>query len=179
MADPRRLAFAAPVAFSAMLLVAACSGGATSSGPTTAVPLDGTPRYPDAEGIVVDIADDFSTITLDGDRTFGIDDNVQSFSTLDGSVQQLLRREGQYVQVGLEDGSVRWMAGIAAVVRAPGQPPVVYYSGNLVEVRGEHAVFEDGTVLTLSEELDAPPTGARYTATISADEHVVISLSRA
>lgn len=159
------------------LLGAACSQGEASSSPTTAVPLDGSPRYPDAEGVVVAIAADFSTITLDGDRTYGIQEDVQSFSALDGSTQQLLQREGQYVQVGLKDGKVRWIGGIAALVRTTGQPPVVYYSGNLVEVRKDKAIFEDGTVLTLGDAVEPPDGAVRLMATIDPVAHVVIALA--
>lgn len=154
----------------------ACGASDGSSAPTTAVPLDGSPRYPDAEGVVVDIAADFSTLTLDGDRTYRIQEDVQSFSALDGSVQQLLRRKGQYVQLGLKDDNVRWISGIAAVVRTTGQPPVVYYSGNLVEVREGKAVFEAGTVLTLGPGVAAPDGAVRVMATIDAEAHVVVAL---
>lgn len=158
------------------LVGAACSSGDGSSSPTTVIPLDGSPRFPDAEGVVIDIAPDFSTITLDGDRTFGIRDDVQSFSSLDGSVQQLIRRKGQYVQVGLNGDDVEWIAGIAALVRTSGQPPVVYYTGNLVEVRNGKAVFEDGTVLVLGDGVEHPGDAVRVMATIDPDAHVVVAL---
>ena len=158
MADrrTRRGLLAASVATSLCLLAPACAGGGSSSSPTTAIALDGTPRYPDAEGVVVDIAADFSTITLDGDRTYGVRRDVQSFSSLDGSVQQLLQRKGQYVQVGLKGDTIRWIAGIAALVQTAGSAPVVYYSGNLADVRRGKAIFEDGTVLTLADGVAAP-----------------------
>ncbi len=158
------------------VVLSACSGDSGSSTPTTAVALDGTPRYPDAEGVVVDIAADFSTITLDGGRTYRIQKDVQSFSALDGSTQQLLRRKGQYVQLGLNGDRVGWIAGIAALIRAAGQPPVAYYTGNLVEVRARKAVFEDGTVLTLGDALAAPEGPVRVRATIDASAHVVVEL---
>jgi len=172
----RRRSLVAALLVVASLVAVACVSGDDATSPTTAVPLDGTPRYPDAEGVVVDLAADFSTITLDGDRTYGIQEDVQSFSSLDGSTQPLLRRKGQYVQVGLRDGQVRWIAGIAAIVRAAGQPPVAYYTGNLVEVRAGKAIFEDGTVLTLGDGIAVPDVGARLLATIDATLHRVVEL---
>ena len=80
------------------------------------------------------------------------------------------------MQVGLRDGNVRWISGIAALVRTAGLPSVVYYSGHLVEVRDDKAVFEDGTVLTLGNGIEAPAGAVRVTATIDPDAHVIIAL---
>lgn len=182
MADPsgkatwaRRVVVAVTLV-AATLVGAACSGGDGRSTPTTAVPLDGTPRFPDAEGVVVDIAADFSTITLDGDRRFGIEKDVQSFSALDGSTQRLLGRKGQYVQVGLRGDRVRWIGGIGALIRTPGRPDVAYFTGNLVQVDKGKAIFEDGTVLTLAPEVKALGGAARVRATIDASSHRVVEL---
>lgn len=183
MADPKLLGLGTRRGLLAVVLVvvtllgAACSGSDGSSTPTTAVPLDGTPRYPDAEGVVVDIAADFSMITLDGDRRYGIDKDVQSFSALDGSTQQLMGRKGQYVQVGLRNNKVRWIGGIGALIRVPGQPDVAYFTGNLVRVRKGKLVFEDGTVLTLAAEAAVPVGAVRVRATIDATAHTVVDLA--
>lgn len=160
----------------ATLVGAACSGSDGSSTPTTAVPLDGTPRYPDAEGVVIDIAADFSTLTLDGDRRYGIEKDVQSFSALDGSTQRLLGRKGQYVQVGLRDNKVRWIGGIGALIKVAGQPDVAYFTGNLVQVDKGKVVFEDGTVLTLAPHVQVPGGAEHVRATINASSHLVVEL---
>lgn len=126
---------------------------------------------------MIDIAADFSTITLDGDRTYGVQPDVQSFSSLDGSVQQLLQRKGQYVQVGLKGNNVRWIAGIAALVHTAGKAPVLYYSGNLTAVRRGKVIFEDGTVLTLADGVEPPAGALRVRATVDPSAHVVVELA--
>jgi hypothetical protein len=161
-----------------VLGLAACSGGdaGAKSGP---VALDGTPRVPDVQGVVIKIADDFSTITLDGDRTYDLSPALQSFSTIDGSTQPVRRRLGQYVLAGLDGSTMVWIAGVSAVAKADGGAPVAYYTGNLVEVDAGRAIFEDGTVLTLDAGVGAPPDAVAVVATIDAEHHVVVELTEA
>jgi hypothetical protein len=85
------------VALAATLGFGACSRGGGDDG---RVALDGSPRVPDVEGVVTKVADDFSTITLDGGRTYDIPRDVQSFSSSDGSTQP-----------GFQKCTSRWIVG--------------------------------------------------------------------
>ena len=136
---------------STLLLLSGCR-----SGGGRALVLDGRPRYPDAEGVVEQIS--FERITLDGGRSYGVRQDLQSFSTYDLAAAPMLQRLGQYVQVGLQGKQVAWMAGIGVVVRRPDTPPVVYYNGVLVRLDGRRAIFRDGTVLRLAATV-TPPVG--------------------
>ena len=138
------------------------------------VVLDGRPRLPDAEGVVENIS--FTRITLDGGRSYPVSKTLQSFSTYDLAAVPMLQRQGQYVQLGLDGHTVTWMAGIGVVVRAPGQPPVVFYNGFLLRVEGRRAVFRDGTVLRLADGVTSPATGALVRAEIDPDRHEVRAL---
>ena len=158
------------------LAFGACGGGDDRAG----IALDGSPRVPDEEGVVASIADDFSTLTLDGGRTFEIPDDVQSFATVDGSTQPLRRRVGQYVQLGVDGRTVRWVAGIAAVVDGP-TGRVVYYTGTLRDAVGRRLDFADGTVLQLDDAADPgaveAAVGRRVLASIDPARHVVVGLA--
>lgn len=158
-----------------LFALGACAGGdgQTAAGP---IPLDGTPRHPDVEGVVEAIADDFSTITLDGDRVYELSPALQSFSTIDASIQPVRRRLGQYVLAGLDGDRMVWIAGVSAVVEAGDAPRVAYYTGNLVEVVDDRAIFEDGTVLTVDDGISAPDDATAVIVTIDAERHVVIDL---
>ncbi|MEY2459215.1 MAG: hypothetical protein QOG30_1045 [Acidimicrobiaceae bacterium] len=159
----------------------ACGGssGPGSAAPVTYVRLDGTPRMPNDEGVVTAMADDLSTFTLDDVRTYHTDPALQSFSTVDGSTQPLRRRLHQYVQVGLRDTTALWVAGIAAVVAADGQPGVAYYTGVPKRVSDREVDFADGTVLILAADVETPPTGALMRASIDVVSHKVTALAAA
>ncbi len=120
------------------------------------VELNGSPRTPDAEGVVTDVADDFSTLTLDGDRVYEIHKNLQSFAAGDGSIQPVIRWQGQYAQVGLDGDTVEWIGGIAAVVAVPDQPQVVYVPGVITKIDGDRLIFRSGLVLTAGAGIVAP-----------------------
>ncbi|HKY76455.1 MAG TPA: hypothetical protein VJS45_09955 [Acidimicrobiia bacterium] len=114
--------------------------------------LDGRPRVPDVEGVVQQIS--FEKITLDGDRSFGVRKDLQSFSTYDLAAVPMLQRSGQYVHLGLDGKKVAWMAMIGEVIEGPA--PVVYYNGVLLRLEGDRAVFRDGTVLQLADGVTSP-----------------------
>lgn len=154
----RRLAAAALVA-----VLAACGG---SRPPVT---LDGSPRFPDDEGVATTV--ELERITLDGKRTYAVSRDLRSFSTYDMKLEPMLNRRGQYVHVGLEDRRVVWMAGIAAVV--PGDPPRVFYSGRLKAVDDGRAIFADGTVLTLQPGVVSPVSDGFVQVEIDARAHRV------
>jgi hypothetical protein len=115
-------------------------------------------------------------LVLDGGRELLIGDELQSFSTYDGSTSPVLGRRGQYVQVGVDGDRLVWIAGIGVVV--DGSPDAVYYSGRLVDVDGARLVFRDGTVLTAAQGLDGTDdlVGDDVQAVIDPSTHVVREL---
>jgi hypothetical protein len=135
--------------------------------------LDGRPRYPDVEGVVDQIS--FEQITLDGGRTYGVQKDLQSFSTYDLAAVPMLQRRGQYVQLGLNGKKVAWLAGIGVVVRGAG-PPVVYYNGTLVRREGDRAIFRDGTVLRLAAGVNPPVEHGLVRAELDPALHTVRAL---
>jgi hypothetical protein len=141
----------------ALALLGACGRGG-SDGP--AVKLDGSPRYPDDEGVATTVT--ANEVVLDGGRHYTVSDKLVSFSTYDHSVQPLVGFAKQYVQVGLKGKQVVWLAGIGAVVPGrPGAAPSVYYTGQPQRVDAkQRIVFADGTVLQLAPGVQAPSTSA-------------------
>lgn len=164
------LALAAP-------LLAGC-GGDDAGSAHAYVALDGSPRRPDAQGVVTKVAADFSTLELDG-TTYDVAKDLQCFSTQDGSTLPLRQRVGSYVHVGLRGKKVVWLASIANVVRAPGRDPVVYYVGEAIDLVRGSLVFRDGTVLDVAPSVDiaAPPKGgAVITVSIDPAKHAVVAV---
>jgi hypothetical protein len=160
------------------LSLAACGRGGADDDPVVA--LDGSPRVPDDEGVATSLSE--TSITLDGERTYPVSRRLVSFSTYTGAIEPMLTREGQYVQIGLqeEDGveAMVWMAGIADVVRV--DPPAVYYTGVFVRRDGGAFVFQDGTVLRAGAKSNEPPPETRVTVKIDPSTHdgVVIQAAR-
>ena len=149
----------------AVVLLGACGGSSVK-----AIPLDGSPRYPNAEGIVRTV--DVHHITLDGGRTYKVSPRLQSFSTYTLETLSLLGRKGQYVQIGLHGRTMTWIATIGAPV--PLQPPVVFYNGRLTRIDSSgHLVFRDGTVLKLGPAVTSPITSGVVRAEIDPSAHVV------
>jgi len=144
-------------AAAAVALLGACGGESEPD-----FKLDSSPRVADDEGVLT--AASRQRVTLDGERSYEVSDELVSFSTYDRSVQPLLGFEKRYVQVGLRDDKVIWLAGIGAVV--PGEPPRVFYTGSLRRVDKGRAYFVDGTVLRLADGLAAPPSGQKVQARI-------------
>lgn len=160
-------------------LLGACSDddGATA---TTFVKLDGSPRLPDREGIVTDLADDLSSLEIDGDR-YEVSPALQSFATADGATRPLRSALDEYVHAGLRGRSVTWIASIADVVPGP-DGDVVFYVGDLERIDDGRAYFDDGTVLRLAPGIDDPRRGAaaekpaRVTVQIDPSRDVVVEL---
>lgn len=149
------------------LALVACSGG----GDGDELVLDGSPRTPDAEGVVEKIS--FEKITLDGNRTYPVGEDLASFSTYDLVATPMLHRKGQYVQLGLDGDEAVWMAGIGVVVRVSGRPPVVFYNGHLLRTEDGRAIFRDGTVLRLGRGVRPPVRTGAVRAEIDPARHVV------
>jgi hypothetical protein len=157
----------AALATTAVITLAACGG---SRAPV--VKLDGSPREPDAEGVVR--AASINGITLDGDRRYDVSKKLISFSTYNRKLVPLVRMIGAYVHIGLDGDTVVWIAKVGVVTRDASGHRTAQYQGDLVAVRGTRLVFRDGTVLTLAKGLKPPadPLGPTY-AVIDADNHNV------
>ena len=160
----RRIRAAAAVAAVLALALSACGGNDDKS----SIALDGSPRVPDAEGVVTEVSDD--EIVLDGHRAFGVSDELLAFSTYTLEAVPLAHRKGQYVQVGLDGDTVEWLALI-------GEPleDRVYYTGELEEIDGDRLVFADGTVLTLGSGVESPAPSGRLRAVIDPEKRAIIA----
>ena len=142
-------------------LVPACRSG---SGDEGRVVLDGRPRYPDAEGVVTAVS--LAHVSVGG-RRYPVSDELQCFSTTTLEALPLLQRKSQFVQVGVHDGKVRWLASYGVVVRPPAGLPTVFYTGVFERLDQERrAVFEDGSVLRLESGVSAPLPGRAVRADI-------------
>jgi hypothetical protein len=150
----------------ALVLVLAGCGGKGRDG----VSLDGSPRIADDEGIVTAV--DLSSVTLDGARTYLVDDDLVSFSDIDLRPVPLLFTEHQYVQIGADGHTARWIAAVARPVMT--DPPVVLYSGTVKTVDGSHLVFTNGTVLTVGDDVDVSRSrGKQVQVSLVPDTHSV------
>jgi len=162
-----------PSPFSLLLVVGAILLAGCARSDTDRLVLDGRPRPPDAEGVVEKIS--FESVTLDGGRTFEVRKDLQSFSTYDLAAVPMIHRLGQYVQLGLRDEKVAWMAMIGGVVEA-GASPVVYYNGVLLRLEGDRAIFRDGTVLRLADGVASPVESGFVRAELDPSLHRVRAL---
>lgn len=160
-----------------VVLLAACGDDDAAGVAEAMVSLDGSPRIADDAGRLVDIAEDFSSITLDGDREYAVDPRLQSFSALDGSIQPLLKWQNQYVQVGLAGDTVQWIGGVAAIVEVPGQDAAVYYTDVLAEQDGRRLVFRSGAVFDAAAGVappSEPPVPVVATIDVATDQVVAL-----
>jgi hypothetical protein len=144
------------------------------------IKLDGSPRVPDDEGIATQIDVEARRITLDGERDYEVSEALKSFSALDLSTQPLADAVDSYVQLGLDGDIVVWIGRIADPLAT--DPPTVYYVGRFKRIEeldgARRAVFGEGTVLRLSEGVEAP-AGAEdqvLQAQIDPASHEVIAL---
>lgn len=129
-----------------LVVLAACGGGTRP--PDFA--LDGSPRVPDDEGLVTAV--DVGSITLDGERSYSIADDLVSFSSIDLSTVPLLFTERQYAQVGLDGDTVQWIGTVARPLAT--DPPRVVYEGTLKAVDDRQLVFANGTVFVVGGGID-------------------------
>lgn len=173
---------AVPMLLGAALLVTALLGAACGRGEETTAPvvLDGSPRTADDEGVITALDVPGRTLTLDGERSYQVSEQLRSFSALNLSIQPLADAKGAYVQVGLDGRTVVWLGRIAQVV--PTKPPRVYYVGRFGRVEdsedGRRVVFGEGTVLALADGVE-PPAGAEgevLQAEIDPAAHRVVAL---
>ncbi|HVF32143.1 MAG TPA: hypothetical protein VM933_03800 [Acidimicrobiales bacterium] len=161
-------------AAAALSASAACSqdpGPRAASGPP--VRLDGSARIPDDEGVATAL--DRESITLDGERTYRVSDQLRSFSTYTRELEPMLGRRGQYVQIGVDDGSMVWMAGISRLVDVDGRPSA-YYTGTFRGQERGRFVFEDGTTFAVVRRLEAPPEGSAVSARIDVGTRRIVEL---
>jgi hypothetical protein len=144
---------------------------ACGSNDKPAIALDGSARKPSDAGIVTAVSRDH--ITIDQHR-YPVSDRLQAFSTTSLEAVPLLQRKDQYVQVGVRDGEVVWLASIGAVVRDP--DPVAYYLGTVRRQAGREVTFRDGTVLQVSADIPKLTAGARVQAEIDAAKDEIRSI---
>lgn len=158
----------------ALVVVAAMSGCARSPAtPEPAVRLDGTARVPDDEGIATSLSRE--RITLDGERTYRVSDELRSFSTYTRELEPMIGRRGQYVQIGLDDGEMVWMAGVARVLDIDGEP-AVFYTGRFREAADGRFVFRDGTTFAPAKGVRAPGTRSDVTVRIDPRRHEIVEI---
>ena len=154
----------------AAVALVGCGGG----GQADPLRLDGSPRRSDSEGIVTAV--DHESLTLDGERTYDVDRDLAVFSSLDLSTVPLLFTKGQYVQVGVDGDTVRWIGTIARPLAT--DPPVVLYQGEIRAVDERELVFETGTVLRAAADLDVTGlAGQSVRASIDPATHEVTEVS--
>lgn len=101
-------------------------------------------RIPDVEGVVMEVGP--SGLTLDGGRNFEISPNVESFTTQSHDSTPLSTWKNRFVQLGVADKQVIWIAGVGIVA---GEPEQVLYTGKFQKAQGGRAYFADGTTLKL------------------------------
>lgn len=154
----------------AALVVALAASGCGSSDPV--VKLDGSPRLPDTEGVVVSAS--ASRITLDGNRKYTVSPKLISFSTYNRRAVSLTSTVGKYVQLGLAKNEAKWLALIGVVQADESGRETVVYQGELVRAAGRRFDFKDGTVLRLARGLTPPENilGAAFVV-IDAKRHVI------
>lgn len=154
------------------LVVLVAAGACSRKGPSDTLVLDGRPRLPDAEGVVVHVSRE--RIVLDGGRAYSVSPALRSFSTQTMATVPVLGRENQFVHLGLRGDTMVWIAIVGAVL--PGDPPVIYYTGSLREVKGGRAYFADGTVLGLAPGVAAPVKSGFLQVSIDPKSHLVSAL---
>jgi hypothetical protein len=140
--------------------------------PAARVVLDGRPRVPDDEGVVVSVSR--ARLVLDDGRSYRIGPDLQSFSSQTMQAVPILQRKGQYVHVGADGHRARWVAAVGDVVR--GDPDVVYFTGRVRSVEDRRLIFRDGTVLRLAPGVESPSPGF-VIATIDPRRHLVTTVS--
>jgi hypothetical protein len=154
----------------ALAVVAIVSASCTAD---ESVRESGVVRHPDDVGIATDVTLD--RIQIDRERTYDMHESVESFATRSHHITPLLSWEGKYVHIGLDDKDrVLWIAGIGLV---SGKPPRVTYSGvfQSFDADKREATFEDGTVLKLGPDVEAPEEGDEIVVQIDANRDVVVS----
>jgi hypothetical protein len=112
---------------------------------------------------------------LDGERSYGVSPALRSFSALTLDIEPMLSREGQYVQVGVEDDEVVWMGGVAAVVNAV-DPPSAFFTGTIETIEDRRVVFTNGTVFTLAERVRPDVRRGGAAVQIDVARHRVIAV---
>lgn len=136
--------------------------------------LDQGARSPDAAGIVTDI--NFHEVQIDGSDKFAIDPEIESFTSREHAITALLRwKDRWYVHIGLEDNAAVWIAGIGIVVEGSNQ---VTYPGTFLRAEGDRAIFEDGTVFRMAEDIntEAFREGSLVAAVVDVERDLLVEL---
>lgn len=162
------------VAVLLLTVAAAVAVAGCSSSTDDTLRLDGTARFPDDEGIATAL--DRNSITLDGERRYGVSDDLRSFSTYTRDIEPMIGRKGQYVQIGVRDGEMIWMAGVARVVDVDGEP-AVFYTGRFREVERGRFVFTDGTTFAPGKGVDRPGNRSEVTVRIDPRTRRIVEIT--
>lgn len=155
-------------------LVALMAAGCASRTDEPVVRLDGTARFPDDEGIATAL--DRNSITLDGSRRYKVSDQLRSFSTYTRELEPMIGRLGQYVQIGVVDDEMVWMAGVSRVVEIEGEP-AVFYTGRFREVSKGRFVFTDGTTFAVGPGVPTPGNERPVTVRIDPTTHRIVEIT--
>lgn len=147
-----------------LLALAACGGGGDPG-----LVLDGTPFDADVEGVVDDV--NLESITIDG-RSHALADEIVVFSAATLERITLAGRRDHYVQAGLDDGEVVWVAAVGGVL--PTDPPAVLFEDHVAAV-GDTVRFRGGFVVDLAPGVDVP-VGETVMVRIDPGAHEVIAV---
>lgn len=145
----------------AVLAAAACGSDTVESA------IGSGPRYPDDEGVATFVSHE--RIQIDGERSYKITSDLESFKSLEGNeITPLLTWKDKYVHVGVDEGdkTADWIAGIGIV--SPGDNPLVTYVGVFNGVQKGRATFADGTTLRLPKGVELPKKGVQVVVEINA-----------
>jgi len=156
-----------------VVAIAALLAGCGRGGGHERVALYGVARVPDDEGIVTSV--DLTSFTLDDRRTYRVEDDLVSFSNIDLQPVPLLYTKGQYVQVGADGHTARWIGTVAKPIGT--KPPVVFYAGIVRSVDKGRLVFSNGTVLRVAAEVDLEHVAGRHVdARLRPDEREITEM---
>ena len=139
------------VAALVLVLAAAC----TKAVPAPDIVLDGRPHVPSDQGILSALTE--RTLSLDGARHYALSSKAVAFAAASLQHVPLGGRTGQYVQVGVKQRAVVWIATFSAVVQLRGRPPEAFHIATLKRVDGQRrAIFADVTVQMMADGVEPP-----------------------
>ena len=159
-----------------LLGIATAVTAVACSHPYRTITLDGSPRLPDAQGIVSSVS--LTSLRIAHGPQLRIDSRLLSFSAANLAPVPVLGRLHQYVQIGVHRHAVVWIASFGTVVRAPGRAPAVYFFGRAVRLgKPRNLVFDNGVVLHVRRGVVVGHLPAPVRAEIDPDAGDVRSLA--
>lgn len=88
----------------------------------------------------------------------------------------MIGRLNQYVQIGVVDDEMVWMAGVSRVTAVNGEP-AVFYTGRFREVAKGRFVFTDGTTFAVAKGVARPGTERPVTVRIDPETHRIVEIT--